>query len=166
MKFRCGGCVACVFFEKKWGGVMAVLREAGVIRLFSRVLSPLLRLAFPTAWKNGAAREEITAAISANMLGIGNAATPLALEAMRKLQKENPTPDRASPDMITLSVLATASPALLPAGLIALRRAAGAAVPHAVLVPVWVVSGICAVCAVLLCRMCAWAAEGGSRERR
>lgn len=147
-----------------WCGVMRVLTEAGVIRYLSRFLSPILRPVFPRAFRTGCAREEITAAVSANILGIGNAATPLALAAMAKLQAENPTPDTASDDMVTLSVLATVSPSLLPTTVIALRRAAGAARPYEILLPVWITSLSCAAAAVLLCRLCAFAGRrrGGS----
>ena len=140
-----------------WGGVMRVLQQAGVIRVLCRILSPILRVAFPHAWRTGCAREEITAAVSANLLGVGNAATPLAISAMEKMQKENPAPDTATEDMVTLSVLATVSPSLLPTTVIALRRAAGAARPFAILLPVWITSLTCAVSAVILCRLCAWA---------
>ncbi len=140
-----------------WGGVMRVLTEAGVIRVLCRILSPILRAAFPRAFRTGCAREEITAAVSANLLGVGNAATPLALAAMEKMQRENPTPDTATDDMVTLSVLATVSPSLLPATVIALRRAAGAARPFEILLPVWITSFTCAAAAVILCRLWAWA---------
>lgn len=140
-----------------WGGVMRVLQRAGVIRVLSRILSPVLRPAFPNAWRTGCAREEITAAVSANLLGVGNAATPLAISAMGKMQQENPDPDTATEDMVTLSVLATVSPSLLPTTVIALRRAAGAARPFEILLPVWITSLTCAVSAVILCRLCGWA---------
>lgn len=147
-----------------WGGVMNVLKEAGAIAHLARLLSPVLRLAFPDAWRTGVGREEITAAVSANVLGIGNAATPLALSAMGELQKNNPTPEIATDDMVTLSVLATAPPALLPTTLIALRRAAGALHPYAIVVPVWITSAVCAVFGVTLCRLLAWAGRGRRRD--
>lgn len=147
-----------------WGGVMNVLKEAGMIARLSRLLSPVLRLAFPDAWRSGRACEEITASVSANILGIGNAATPLALSAMAKLQQENPAPETATDDMVTLSVLATAPPALLPSTLIALRRAAGAARPYEIVVPVWITSAACAVFGVILCRAFAWARRGRRRS--
>lgn len=147
-----------------WSGVMAVLREAGMIGGLSRLLSPLLRHVFPDAWQDADAREEITAAVSANILGIGNAATPLALRAMGRMQAMNPHPEEASDDMITLTVLAVSSPSLLPATLIALRHAAGSAEPYAIIVPVWIVSCTCAAAAVLLCRGAAWAAKGVRRH--
>ena len=106
-----------------WCGMMEVLREAGLIRRLSRLLSPFLRLFFPRAYQTGEGAEEICANVSANLLGIGNAATPLALRAMEKLQRHNPHPERASGEQITLAVLNTASVTLIPANLLALRRA-------------------------------------------
>ena len=133
-----------------WCGVMAVLREAGLIRRISRLLSPLLRLFFPSAYQTGDGAEEISACISANLLGIGNAATPLALTAMEKMQAHNPHPDVASGEEITLAVLNTASVTLIPANLLALRRAAGSDDPFAVMIPVWITSLLSALFALLV----------------
>jgi len=133
-----------------WCGILRVLSEAGAIRAISRFLSPFLKLCFPQAARTGEGFEEISANVSANLLGIGNAATPLALRAMEKLQKHNPTPDRASGEQITLMVLNTASLTLLPANLLALRRAAGSERPYAILIPVWITSILCASMAILL----------------
>ena len=133
-----------------WCGMMEVLTEAGAIRKLSRLLRPLLRHIFPQASETGEGLEEISANISANLLGIGNAATPFALRAMEKLQKHNPSPHRASAEQITLAVLNTAGFSLIPANLLALRRAAGSDRPYAVMIPVWIVSLTCATLAVLL----------------
>ena len=135
-----------------WCGILEVLRETGVIRRLSKLLLPLLRLIFPNACKTGEGMEEIAANISANLLGIGNAATPMALAAMEKLQKQNPSPDRASPEQITLAVMNTASITIIPANLLALRRAANSADPYAILLPIWAVSFSCAILSVLLTR--------------
>ena len=140
-----------------WGGIMNVLQEAGWICRLSRLLSPILRWVFPAAWRDTDTREKITAAVSANILGIGNAATPLALSAMEAMQRRNPIPARATDDMITLAVLATASFDLLPTTLIALRRGGGSAAPYAILPPVWITSFLCCTAAILLCRGAAWA---------
>ncbi len=147
-----------------WGGVMRVLREAGMIRHLGRLLAPLLRLAFPHAYRTGEAWEDIVASVSANILGVGNAATPLALSAMEKMQKGNPTPARATDDMVTLAVLGCAPPALLPTTLIALRRAAGAAHPYEIVFPVWIVSFACAVLGVVLCRLFSLTGRGHRRD--
>lgn len=145
-----------------WCGIMNVLQEAGWIRRVSRILSPVLRRIFPQSWKDPDTREKITAAVSANILGIGNAATPLALSAMESMQRHNPTPARATDDMITLAVLATASFDLLPTTLIALRRSGGSLAPYVILPPIWITSFACCVAAILICRGAAWA----GRDRR
>ena len=133
-----------------WCGMMRVLSDAGAIKKLSRLLSPFLRVFFPEAYRTGEGLDEISANVSANLIGIGNAATPLALGAMRELQKHNPTPERASGEQITLAVLNTASVTLIPANLLALRRAAGSVDPYAVVVPIWIVSILSASMALLL----------------
>ncbi|MBQ7348047.1 MAG: spore maturation protein A [Clostridia bacterium] len=133
-----------------WCGMMRVLQEAGAIRRLSCLLAPFLRVFFPEASQSGEGVEEISANISANLLGIGNAATPFALAAMEKMQKHNPHPARASAEQITLAVLNTASVSLIPANLLALRRAAGSERPYAVMIPVWISSILCASMALLL----------------
>lgn len=134
-----------------WGGVMALLRAAGMITLLSRLLRPVLRLAFPYAFRTGVARDEIVACVSANLLGIGNAATPLAISAMKKMHDDSRS-DEATDDMVTLAVLGTAPPNLFPSTLIALRRAAGCADPYSVIVPIWIVSTLTSALGVALCR--------------
>ena len=136
-----------------WGGLMEVLSEAGVIRKISKLLRPFLRFFFPKAFESGEGAEAISANISANLLGIGNAATPLALRAMEEMQKHNPHPDVADSEQISLAVLNTASVTLIPANLLALRRAAGSQDPFAIIVPVWICSLLFAFLALLLTRL-------------
>ncbi len=146
-----------------WCGIMHVLREAGVISRLARLFTPLLRIIFPHAAKTGVGMEEISANLSANLLGLGNAATPLALRAIEAMAKDNPEPDRATDDMITLTVLNTASFSLLPTTVLTLRRAAGAASPYAILPAVWICSAASACLAILLCRLAASLARGTRR---
>jgi spore maturation protein A len=133
-----------------WCGFMRVLSEAGVIRRLSRILRPLLRPFFPNAAQSGEGLEEISANLSANLLGIGNAATPFALSAMKKLLLHNPTKTKASDEEITLAVMNTASLTLIPANLLALRRAAGSCTPYAVLIPIWITSATSLAMALFL----------------
>lgn len=152
-----------------WCGVMRVLERAGVIGKLSRVMKPLLALFFPDAVKSGEGCGEIAANISANLLGIGNAATPLALSAMDKLQKNNPDPGTASGDMITLAVLNTASISLVPTTILTLRRAAGSSNPFSVVVPIWICSFATSTLALLLCRgmrICKTGKKGRSAKIR
>lgn len=133
-----------------FSGVLQVLRKVGVLRLCARVLRPFLRFAFPASYHC----EELSAALAANALGMGNAATPFALAALPHMVHRH-RPDTASDDMITFAVLSTVPFTLLPASLIALRHAAGCADAAAVLVPIWLVSLPTALFAILLCRLLA-----------
>lgn len=131
-----------------WCGVMRVLLDGGVLCFLSRALSPVLSFAFPRAWRSGEGREEITAAICANMLGIGNAATPYALSAMRKMDE-----DGNEGDMGTFAILGTCSASIIPTTLITLRRAAGSLEPYSIVVPIWLCSLLCAFIGVALSRI-------------
>lgn len=131
-----------------WCGVMRVLLDGGVLRFLSCVLTPVLSFAFPRAWRSGEGREEITAAICANMPGIGNAATPYALSAMKKMDG-----DGNEGDMGTFAVLGTCSASIIPTTLITLRRAAGSVEPYSIVVPIWLCSLSCALIGVVLSRI-------------
>ncbi len=136
-----------------WNGLLNVFREAGLIGKLAKILSPVLRLFFPDACRTGHGTEEITACISANLLGIGNAATPLALTAMKELSRDASPSDTATPDMISLALLNSAPLTLLPTSLIALRRAAGSADPFAVVIPIWIASAASALFSLTLSRL-------------
>ena len=149
-----------------WCGMMRVMSEAGLIRKLSRLLSPFLRRFFPEASRTGEGIEEISANVSANLLGIGNAATPFAIRAMEEMQKHNPHPTRASAEQITLAVLNTASVTLIPANLLALRRAAGSERPYAVMIPIWIASILCASMALLLTSIPRWRSSLADRRHK
>ena len=148
-----------------WNGIMEVLRESGAIRVLSRLLSPVLRHVFPKTWQSGAGRDEVCAALSANILGIGNAATPLALSAMEKMNAAC-TGGVASDDMVTFAALGAASLDLLPTTLIALRRGAGSLDPFNIIVPIWICSASCAFLTVVLCRLCAAASSLHEKKKK
>ena len=133
-----------------WSGVMQVLADAGIVKKIAHILAPFLRYVFPKAYQTREGYEEICATLSANFLGLGNAATPFALCAMKKMQQHNPTPEKADNEQITLAVLSTASLTLVPANLLALRRAAGSADPFCIMIPVWITSLFCVTFALLL----------------
>jgi len=133
-----------------WCGIMKVLERAGIIQKLASLLSPLLRIFFPDAYRNNVGIGEISANISANLLGIGNAATPFALLAMKKLQTLNQDKTSASSDMITLAVLNTASLNIIPTTIIALRRAAGSQTPYSIIPPILICSLSCSALALIL----------------
>ena len=105
-----------------WLGLMRVGERAGMIALMARLASPLLRQLFPSVPAGHPAQGAMMLNLSANLLGLDNAATPLGLEAMRELQSLNPEPDQASDAQIMFVVLNTAGLTLIPTSVIAIRQ--------------------------------------------
>jgi spore maturation protein A len=112
-----------------WFGVARVAEKAGLMDVLARAFRPLLRPLFPTVPREHPVLGEMAMNVAANMLGLGNAATPFGLKAMASFQDMNPNPDTATPEMITFVVLNSATLNLVPATMIALRAMAGAPNP-------------------------------------
>lgn len=167
-----------------WCGLLEVFRASGAIGALEKLLSPLLGILFPAAKRTGRGMEEIAASLSANLLGIGNAATPLGLRAMEVLEQAADEDEDAKAaagthgngrhgtlidDMTMFTVLNTAPPALLPTTLLSLRHAAGSENPTVILPAVWAVSVLgflfAAVVTRALCR-CSAASVFRSQPRR
>lgn len=123
-----------------WNGLMKVAQQAGLTEKLSRVFRPVIRVLFPDLDPSGKAAEAITLNMSANMLGLGNAATPFGLAAMKELDALNPAPATASRSMKMFVVLNTASIQLIPTTVAALRLKNGAAFPFDILPAVWITS--------------------------
>jgi spore maturation protein A len=104
-----------------WLGLMKLAEDAGLIRAIARIFSPFIRLLFPSLKAESPALGAIILNLSANILGLGNAATPFGLKAMQELQKENPNPEVASTAMITFLALNTSCITLIPATIIGVR---------------------------------------------
>lgn len=126
-----------------WSGLVRVMEYAGLNRVLARMLSPLLRRLYPQASQDEKAIGSISANVSANLLGLGNAATPLGIEATRRM-RELTDSDEASDEMCRFVVMNTASIQLIPSTVAAARAAAGAASPFDILPAVWVTS-LCSV---------------------
>ena len=131
-----------------WMGLLNILREAGLIGTLSRLLKPVLRLLFPDAEK---AHGAIALNLAANMLGMGNAATPYGIEAMRRMDETNPHPGTATNGMCVLIAVNASCLELFPASLVALRQSCGSASPTAVVPPVLLSSLAATAVAVVLC---------------
>lgn len=112
-----------------WLGVMNVAEKAGLVDGLAKIVRPLLGRLFPSVPKNHPALGFILLNISANILGLGNAATPFGLKAMEQLQECNPKKDTASDAMITFLVINTSCIVLIPATIIGIRYAAESAAP-------------------------------------
>ena len=141
-------CVSMCGAYLVWMGLLNIAEKAGLIRTLSRLLSPVMSLLFPNADK---AKEAISLNLAANMLGMGNAATPYGLKAMRLLNETNPRPGVATDEMCTLLVVNASCLELFPATLVALRASFGSARPLAAVVPTLLSSLAATLVAVVLC---------------
>ena len=152
-------CVRLLAAYLIWMGLLNVAKEAGWIRALSKLLRPVLRLLFPDAEN---AEDAIAMNLAANMLGMGNAATPYGMEAMRLMNETNPRPDTATDAMCVLLCVNASCLELFPASLIALRAGYGSAVPAAVVLPA-LLSSLCAtLVSVVLCLLCTRACRSRS----
>ena len=122
-----------------WAGLAAVLEGSGLSAKLAALLRPLLGRLFPAAARDAQALEKISGNFTANLLGLGNAATPLGIAAVQRMHRLSGGA-AASDEMCRLSVLNTASIQLLPTTVAALRASAGAARPFAILPAVWLTS--------------------------
>ncbi len=119
-----------------WMGIMKIGEQGGVINQFSRVVSPFFTRIFPELPKGHPAFGSMLMNISATMLGIDNAATPLGLQAMKELQESNPDKTKASNSMIMFLVLVTSGLTLVPVSIMTYRAQLGAANPADVFLPI------------------------------
>jgi len=123
-----------------WSGVMEVMGRSGLTAGLSRLLGPVLRRLYPDFAKDRGVMDTVAANVSANLLGLGNAATPLGMEAARRMAAR--TPGVASDSLCLLVVCNTASIQLIPTTVAALRAAAGCQTPFDILPAVWFASAI------------------------
>ena len=119
-----------------WMGIMKIGEQAGVVRQMSHVVTPFFSRIFPDLPKGHPAFGSMLMNISATMLGIDNAATPLGLQAMRELQASNPDKNKASNSMIMFMVLVTSGLTLVPVSIMTYRAQLGAANPADVFLPI------------------------------
>ena len=122
-----------------WSGVGTLMDKAGVTDLLAKLLRPLLNGLFPGTRHNGQLRRSLSANICANILGLGNAATPMGIQAIKAMQLPD-RPDLATDEMCRLIVLNTASIQLIPANVAAIRASLGSGSPFEILPAVWVTS--------------------------
>lgn len=123
-----------------WGGLMRIAEKSGLTDKISGVFAVLLSGLFRGIDKKGRAFHAICMNITANLLGLGNAATPLGIEAMKGLSDEENAGDTATPSMIVFTVLNTASLTLIPSTALSLRLKYGSASPMEIIPAVWITS--------------------------
>ena len=123
-----------------WMGVMEVMERSGIARGLTRLLRPAVRRLYPDFARDEGVMDAVSANLSANLLGLGNAATPLGLEAARLMARRSPR--TASDGLCMLVVTNTASLQLIPTTVASLRAAAGSANPFDILPAVWLASSV------------------------
>ena len=123
-----------------WTGMMKIADKGGLTAIIARILSPLLSKIMPDYKKDSPAMRAVSANVTANLLGLGNAATPFGLAAMKEMQKTNTLKTQPNNSMVMFVVINTASIQIIPTTIAALRQASGSEQPYDILPYIWVVS--------------------------
>ena len=145
-----------------WSGIMEVAQEAGIIGGLTKAISPVMKFLFPKIPKGHRAWDSLSSNFVANILGLGWAATPAGLRAMKDLEQleiergnkayfDKNMPRTASNEMCTFLVMNISSLQLIPVNIIAYRSQYGSADPAAIIVPSIIVTGINTLAAVIFC---------------
>lgn len=137
-----------------WSSILEVMKRSGLLTKLSRLLRPVLCRLFPSAKNSPEVLDDISANVSANLLGLGNAATPAGIAAARGLYSltEN---SYVSDDLCMLVVINTASLQLIPTTVAAIRSSLGAENPFDILPAVWIATAISQIFGIITAKLCA-----------
>lgn len=145
-------CIGLISILVFWLGMMRVAQEAGLLEKLAKLLRPVAKFLFPGVPSDHPAMGYILSNMSANLFGLGNAATPMGLKAMEELQKLNPDPKTATPAMCTLLALNTSGLTLIPTTIIGIRLKHGSSDPTEIIGPTLLATCIATSIAILLDR--------------
>ena len=137
-----------------WNGLMEIASNTKLINRINKVLSPLVNFLFSENKNNKKIHEEISMNIVANMLGLGNAATPLGLKAMKSMQENNKNKERLTDDMATFIILNTASIQIIPTTVISIRMSLGSIQPTKIIFAVWFSTICAAIVGIVVTKIC------------
>lgn len=132
-----------------WNGIMEIVKRTTLMEKLTKMLNPIMKFLFPELKNSQKAKSEISMNIIANILGLGNASTPLGLKAMKTMQKENNKKDTLSDSMAMFIVLNTASLQLIPTNVIAIRTSLGSQNPTQIILPVWGATIVAAIVGII-----------------
>lgn len=121
-----------------WSGIMEIAANTSIIDRLLRILRPILKKLFPKVNENSKEYKEMCMNIVANLLGLGNASTPLGLKAMQTLQEKNENKKSLTDTMAMFIVLNTASLQIIPTTVISIRASLNSSDPTKIIVPVWI----------------------------
>ena len=132
-----------------WNGIVKIAMNTNLIDKLTNFLKPIISFLFPDLKKEENIKKEISMNMCANILGLGNAATPLGLKAMKSMQKINGKKDRLSDSMMMFVVINTASIQIIPTTVIAIRNSLGSENPTSIVFPVWIATIAAAVFGII-----------------
>ena len=136
-----------------WSGLMKIASNLSLIEKFNKILNPIINFLFPDLKKSPKIKKEISMNMIANILGLGNAATPLGLKAMESMQKENTKKDILSDSMMMFVLINTASIQLIPTTVLAIRKSLGSENSTGILVPVWIATICSAIAGIIVVKL-------------
>ncbi len=136
-----------------WLGFLKIAEKSGLTQLLARCLSPVIGRLFPEYREDRDIQGKIAMNLSANLLGLGNAATPLGLAAMEAMAARNPSKEAPTRGMILFVVVNTASLQLIPLNMAAMRASCGSVAPFSILPAVWATSAASLVVCVAACKL-------------
>lgn len=132
-----------------WSGIMKIASKTSLIQNFTKIVNPVINILFPEIKEDIQIKNAISMNIIANILGLGNAATPLGLRAMKLMQEKNLNKKTLTNSMAILIVLNTASIQIIPTTVIAIRSLLGSENPTKIIFPVWIATVCSSVTAIL-----------------
>lgn len=136
-----------------WSGIMKVASSCGLVEKLSKIVKPIIKILFPKLKDSDEAKGNIALNFTANLLGLGNIATPLGLNAMQKLQEKNTNKEVLSDEMMMLIVINTASIQLIPSSIIALRAMEGSSNPVKIVLPTLISSLLSVIVGIILVKI-------------
>ena len=136
-----------------WSGIMEIASNTNILNYLTKALNPIVRKIFPDIMLSNKSYDNIIMNIVANILGLGNAATPLGLKAMNELQNENKDKETLSDNMMMLIVLNTASLQIIPTTVISIRSSLGSNNPTQIIFPVWLSTICAAIVGIIWCKI-------------
>lgn len=137
-----------------WNGIVEIAGKTKLMSILTKMLSPLVNFLFPESKNDKKIKNDISMNIVANMLGIGNAATPLGLRAMQGMQNKNKDKNRLTDDMATFIILNTASIQIIPTTVIAIRMSLGSSEPTKIIFAVWFSTICAAIVGITVTKLC------------
>lgn len=136
-----------------WNGIMKIAEKTSAITRLTKILNTIVKFLFPELKNQESIRKEISMNMVANILGLGNAATPLGIKAMKSMQEINYDKKTLSNSMVMLIVLNTASIQLIPTTVIAIRLSLDSKNPTSIILPVWIATICAAVAGIVVTKI-------------